>query len=637
MERVNFGKKACAGFLLWAATVSALPAQTFTLLHTFDYTDGGNPYAALVQSGDGKLYGTTYSGGAYGGGTVFRITPSGALTTLYEFCAQDSCMDGYLLSAGLLQGTDGNFYGTTLGGGANRSCEGQLGCGTVFKITPSGSLTTLYSFCSRSACTDGYQPDASLIQAADGHLYGTTRLGGTAGWGTIFEITPSGKLTTLYSFCSQNGCTDGAYPEAALVQTTDGNFYGTTGYGGANGWGTVFRLTLDGPLTTLYSFCSQTGCPDGQDPRGALVQGTNGDFFGISYEGGANGSGTVFKITPSGTLTTLHSFAGYPTDGGNPYAALLQATDGALYGTTRFGGANAVGTVFRITPGGVLTTLHSFCSEVGCPDGGNALAGLVQDTNGRLYGTTSAGGTNGYGTVFNLYLGLGPFVETQPTSARVGKPVKILGTNLTGATSVSFNGAAAVFTVVSGTLIKTTVPVGATTGKVQVTTPSGTLTSNVNFVVAAVPKPLHEWTFNDGTAKDDVGGADGTLYGGATITNGSLRVGPGAYMKTSELPEDITTKTLVSWLKLASLDQGGGSGLTIENTSNNVDTNYFDAIDFAERTPRQWMAGSDYYKRSPVDNGGAPETEVNTDVMIAVVYGNDNSITIYRNGTFYAG
>ena len=237
-------------------------------------------------------------------------------------------------------------------------------------------------------------------------------------------------VTTLASF---NG-TDGAGPSAALIQATDGNLYGTAYVGGANYYGTVFKITPSGTLTTLYSFCSQSGCTDGAYPSGALVQSTNGDFYGTTQNGGASdycgaGCGTIFKITPSGTLTTL----------------------------------------------------YSFCSQSGCTDGENPQAGLVQATDGSFYGTTGGGGAYNFGTVFSLSVGLGPFVETLPTFGKVGAAVKILGTNLTGATSVSFNGTAAVFEVVSSSEITTTVPTGATTGTVQVVTPNGTLSSNVPF------------------------------------------------------------------------------------------------------------------------------------------------------------
>jgi uncharacterized repeat protein (TIGR03803 family) len=324
---------------------------------------------------------------------------------------------------------------------------------------------------------------AGLVQATNRDSYATTAGGGANGGGTVFKINPSGTLTTLYSFCSQGGCTDGAYPYAGLIQATNGDFFGTTPAGGANGYGTVFKIATGGTLTTLYSFCSQSGCTDGASPHAGLVQATNGDHYGTTTSGGANGpgTGTVFRITPSGTLTTLYSFCSQSgcTDGAGPYAGLVQATDGDFYGTASGSVTNGAGTVFKITPNGTLTTLHRF----DWTDGAGPYAGLVQATNGDLYGTTWYGGAKGDGTVFSLSVGLGPFVKTRPPFGKVGAAVKILGTNLTGATSVSFNGTAAKFTVVSRYLITTTVPAGATSGKIQVVTPSRTLSSNVPFRV----------------------------------------------------------------------------------------------------------------------------------------------------------
>ena len=309
---------------------------------------------------------------------------------------------------------------------------------------------------------------------------------------TTAVALPAQTFTTLRRFDK----TDGAIPDAALVQATNGDLYGTTYGGGANGGGTVFKITPSGGLTTLYSFlCSQTNCTDGLDPTAGLIQGTDGNFYGTTPIGGANKGGTVFKITPRGTLTTLYGFCSTPyglcTDGEYPGAGLVQATNGDLYGTTFEGGANNGGTVFKITPGGTLTTLYSFCSQSGCTDGESPVAGLVQATDGDFYGTTAGGGAGhcsegsdpGCGTVFSLSVGLGPFVKTTPAFGKVGAVVKILGTNLTGATSVSFNGTAAGFTVVSPSLIATTVPVGATNGTIQVTTPGGTLASNLAFRV----------------------------------------------------------------------------------------------------------------------------------------------------------
>ena len=254
MHRFSWWKTACAVFLFCLTTAIALPAQTFTTLHMFDAADGWYPSGGLVQGTDGNLYGTTLYGGTntscYGTscGTVFKITPSGTLTTLYYFCAlgYPACTDGEW-PAGLVQATNGDFYGTTALGGANQcQLNGYTnGCGTIFKITPSGTLTTLYSFCAQSACPDGQSP-AGLIQATNGDFYGTTFGGGVNDAGTIFEMTPNGALTTLHSFCAQAFplCPDGDQPDAGLVQATNGDFYGTTADGGIDGNGTIFSLSV---------------------------------------------------------------------------------------------------------------------------------------------------------------------------------------------------------------------------------------------------------------------------------------------------------------------------------------------------------------------------------------------------------
>jgi uncharacterized repeat protein (TIGR03803 family) len=507
LGKLNWRKRAYAVLVLCAATAIALPAQTYATLHSFEGTDGANPGAGLVQATNGDLYGTTGDGGTndfctnfnqvqVGCGTVFKITPNGTLTTLYSFCAQSGCTDGANPGAGLVQAANGDFYGTTIAGAnLNPAACLEAGCGTIFKITPSGTLTTLYSFCAQSGCTDGGNP-AGLVQAANGDFYGTTEDGGANcvpyGCGTVFKITPSGTLTTLYSFCPQGGfpaCTDGWSPVAGLVQATNGDFYGTTSAGGANYGGTVFKITPSGTLATLYTFCSQGGslCTDGANPLAGLVQATNGDLYGTASYGGTNcapsGCGTVFKVTPDGALTTIHSFA--MTDGEYPAAALIPGTDGELFSTTEYGGTYGFGTLFKITPSGTLTTLYIFCSQDYpiCTDGAYPQGVLVQDTNGILYGTTADGGTSNDGVVFSLSVGLGPFVETQRSYGTVGAVIEILGTDLTGATSVSFNGTAAAFTVVAPSLIAARVPAGATSGTVQVVTPSGTLSSNVPFRV----------------------------------------------------------------------------------------------------------------------------------------------------------
>jgi uncharacterized repeat protein (TIGR03803 family) len=489
MTRLSAWKMACGVVLLCAATAIASPAQVFKTLATFDGYDGSDPlYMSLVQGTNGNFYGTTTNGGTGTfGGVVFEVTPSGTLTAVQSFGGAAG-----VPVAGLILGTDGNFYGTTqVGGGA---CSLSEGCGTVFKVSPGGTLTILHAFDE----SDGLYPESVLIQATDGNFYGTTTAGGSSnqclgGCGTVFKITPKGTLTTLHNFDS----TDGS-PIAGLVQATDGNFYGTTVNGGnlncnaPYGCGTVFRMTSGGALTAIYKFCAQSNCTDGAYPWAALVQATDGNFYGTTAYGGGGdcsnsvgaGCGTIFQVTPTGTLTTLHSFE--LTDGARPYATLVQATDEDFYGTTSLGGnlescaPETCGTVFKISSGGTLTTLHSFD---GIDDGTQPNGGLLQSTDGTFYGATALGGNHNDGTVFSLSTGLGPFVALVRNPAKVGQLFGILGQGFIGTKGVSLNGIPASFTVKSRTLIEATVPPGATTGYVTVVTPSGTLTSNVPFRV----------------------------------------------------------------------------------------------------------------------------------------------------------
>jgi uncharacterized repeat protein (TIGR03803 family) len=464
-RKLSLSGTACVALVFCVAVPIAAPAQIFTTLVSFDGTNGSYPeYISLVQGFDGNLYGTTAAGAGFpclfcGSGTVFEMNRGGTLTTLHFFDGTD----GAIPYAGLIQATNGNFYGTTHYGGVNNE-------GTVFGITPGGMLTTLHSFDG----TDGSYPHAGLLQGIAGNLFGTAQLGGTNGDGTVFEITPAGKLTTLHSFDGS----DGSSP-SGLVQATDGIFYGTT-FGNA---GTVFKITPGGMLTTLHSFHGT----DSAYPYAGLVQAANGSFYGTAYSGGANGDGTVFEITPAGKLTTLHSFDG--SDGEGPFGPLVQGIDGNFYGTTYLGGANLTdcssdlgsgcGTVFEITPAGKLTTLHSFDGS----DGAYPNGGLVQATDGNFYGATEQGGSSKGGTLFSLSVGLGPFVSLVRSFGTVGRTAQILGQGFTGTTAVSFNGTPASFIVESDTYLTATVPAGASTGVVTVTTPSGTLTSNKTFRV----------------------------------------------------------------------------------------------------------------------------------------------------------
>jgi uncharacterized repeat protein (TIGR03803 family) len=452
-------------FLIAAAVLS--PAQTFTTLHNFSGLDGNDPYLmSLVQGTDGNLYGATFLGGAYSNGEVFKITPAGTISTIYSFCPSD-CNGGSTPGAGLLAASDGNLYGTTWYGGANAG-------GVVYRITLSGTETVVYNF-SNSGNPDGNLPQAAVTQGTDGNFYGTTGEFGASIYGTVDKITPAGVETTLQSFSGHNG----AFPKAKLIEGTDGSFYGTTSGRGvgsdASSYGSIFKVTPAGQFKTLHAFA---GYPvDGQGSYGGMVQGADGNLYGTTTGGGAYSAGTVFSISPDGSIyKVIHNFG---RDGAYPYGDLIQGTDGKLYGTTSGRGANNGGTIFAITTSGTISTIHNFDAA----DGMLSYGGLVQATNGSFYGTTNVGGVNGDGTVYSISVGLGPFVKALPTSGKVGQAVRILGSNLTGATSVSFNGTPATFTVLSHSQITTMVPSGATTGNVQVTVPSGTLTSNVAFQV----------------------------------------------------------------------------------------------------------------------------------------------------------
>ena len=400
LSRIRRWSRVPALLPLCFATV-AVSAQTLTTLYSFDGADGAQPTAGLVEATDGDLYGTTLEGGAYRSGSVFRITPSGVLTTLYSFCSQSACEDGAEPYGGLVQAGSGSLYGTTEYGGGNNECTSDIGCGTVFRISLSGKLTTLYRFCSQAACADGNSPLPAPAPHGGG-IPGTTR---ALGCGTVFKIDPAGALTTLYRFCSQNAnpCMDGQTPLAGLVWTTSETLYGTTEYGGTGvnccvqGCGTIFRITPSGKLATIYNFsCSASNCPDGIWPIGGLVQGADGDLYGTTPNEGAGLQGTVFKLGPTGTLTTLHNFCVVSAcaDGANPVAALVQSADGTFYGTTRSGGAReAFGTLFSITPAGAFATLSSFDGA----NGANPSGALFQGANGDLYGTTKYGGASGVG------------------------------------------------------------------------------------------------------------------------------------------------------------------------------------------------------------------------------------------------
>jgi uncharacterized repeat protein (TIGR03803 family) len=468
---------ACAAIAL-SLTMRA-QGQTFSYFANFDSQHGGT---SLMQATDGNFY-TGGGPGAYGHGAILRVSPAGEFSVLYSFCSQPGCPDGSVPLTPIL-GSDGNLYGTTAIGG-NRASGG-----TVYKLTLDGALTTLYSFCITNQCPDGAEP-GPIIQASDGNLYGITLGAALQDSGTLFRVAPSGEFKVLHYFCSVPNCVDG-YGQTGLIQGIDGNFYGTTSLGGSNGAGVLYQLTLDGNYRVIYNFCSLPDCADGASPS-RIAQDAKGNIFGTTAGGGKGrgksgvGYGTVFELTAKNQYIVLNTF---DYAHGAPYSGLMSASNGNFYGATLGGYQVNGGTVYEVTPNGKITFVNIFGNDCALDTGFDPSGPLFQATNGAIYGATSYGNSlgdcdpngYGYGTMYSLS-GLGPLVETVPTMGKIGTNVLILGKNLTGTSSVTFDGVEASFTVESDTYIKATVPSTANTGTVSVVTPSGTLNSNPKFVV----------------------------------------------------------------------------------------------------------------------------------------------------------
>lgn len=314
---------------------------------------------------------------------VIALTAALAFAQSFDVLATFGSPEGMQPYSGLVQGLDGGYYGTTIAGGN--------GYGTVLRVDGSGIVTTLAMFNK----TNGQRPEGGVVQGFDGNLYGVTRQGGTYNVGVVFMLNMSTRtITVLRSFST----TDGAEPIGSLVQGDDGYLYGTTSRGGltcgTSTCGTVFRIGPSGAFTTLLKFNSTNGAV----PMGALLKGADGRFYGTTSQGGANNRGTVFVISSTGAFQTLYSFSSTGAEGYSPYGALIQASDGLLYGTAYLGGALGKGSIFRLTTSGGLTSIHSFA---GTTDGSNPRAGLVKGSDGRLYGLASMGGLNGKGTIFS--------------------------------------------------------------------------------------------------------------------------------------------------------------------------------------------------------------------------------------------
>ena len=446
---------------------SVIHAQVVTDLYDFANSHGlaGPGYVTPTQGRDGNMYGTA-SGLATGrssDGAVFRYTIGGPMTATYTF-SNSGQTDGGGPSGGLTIATDGHFYGSTFRGGESNA-------GVLFKVARNGTYTLIHNFDG-----DGAYLIGAPVEASDGNLYGTTGYNTNiaGGYGTVYRYTRAGVFSTIYNFSS----TDGANPWAPLIQAADGNLYGTTSQGGAHNCGTIFKMTTSGTLMHSYSF--KCGA-DGAYPYGYLMQASDGNFYGITTGDFVTSFGTVFKLAQSGVVSTIYAFPGATFDGQSPLGGLVQGTDGNLYGTTQLGGTDGNGTIFQVTLSGAYTSLYSFPTSVGA----QPWAPPRQHTSGVFYGTTFSGGAGGDGSFYSLDMGLGPFVTFVRPTGKVAQTAQILGQGLTGTTSVTFNGLAATsFSVVSDTYMTAVVPADATTGPVVVATPSGQLTSNVNFRIS---------------------------------------------------------------------------------------------------------------------------------------------------------
>ncbi len=483
--------------------IGSIDAQELANLHVFGLTNsvvgGRMPKAGLVVGSDGNLYGTTYSGGAAMHGSVFNVTTAGTGTILYSFGATAG-NDGLSPTHSLIQASDGNFYGTTEYGGT-------AGYGTVFRITPSGQETVLHSFKDGSVANDGEYPDAALVQGTDGYLYGTTFEGGSTtgrwpnGFGTVFRISVSGQVTILHSFNDGSVPDDGSWPHAGLVEGPDGNYYGV-----ANGsFGVVYQITPNGVVTIIYHFGTVTN--DGYDPECSLALGTDGNLYGTTLYGGSasySGNGTVFKMTLSGQETILHSFtSSNPIQGANPDASLVEGSDGSFYSTTQGGGSAALGTIYRVNSAGHFSIVHSF--KAGAAAGAIPVSNLVRTSDGTMYGATTVGGSNGDGAVYSVtdtgtYHLLYSFEELKFKNDGLS-PIGALATG----------------------------PDGAYYG---VTSQGGAVDEGAAFTVTASGKTTILHSFGDGTVKHDgqgpesglTLGSDGNFYGttwsGGAATDG---------------------------------------------------------------------------------------------------------------------
>ncbi len=418
---------------------------------------GRSGTGVLTQTPGGNLINTT-NGSCQSGmiETAFEIGFQGAnFTVLQNFGAM-------MPSGGLTLGTDQRFHGVTMDGGSRNH-------GTVYRLSTAPSIVYEHDF---EGGADGGYPWSEPIQSSTGDWYGTTAGASSMFAGTVYKIDTSDRYSVLHVFST----TDGRGPVAALVEGSDSNFYGTTVSGGANGKGVFFRISPTGDFQVLYNF-------DGTHGSGSaapLIQASDGNFYGVSSEGGSLNQGVVYKLTPDDAFSVFYDFSATAAQGNDPQGGLVEATDGNFYGTLVWGGAGGVGSIYRLTPAGVFTDIHDFYTATGA----NPQSTLLQHTTGKLYGTTANGGANNDGVIFEYDPGLAPFVTFLPVYGQVGATVDILGEYFAeGVTTVYFNGVPAQNPKIASTYIEATVPDGATTGYITVTSTKGTLKSNKPFVV----------------------------------------------------------------------------------------------------------------------------------------------------------
>jgi uncharacterized repeat protein (TIGR03803 family) len=466
--------KLFAGIFLVAIAIAA-PAQTVSTIYEFNNTsDPSDPAGVMAQGQDGNFYGVSLSGNGCCQGIVYKISSEGAITSLYSMGQSDGTN-----CTGLTLGTDGNFYGTCKNGGTNNY-------GTLFKVTSAGVLTVLHNFAAQGSTSDGCIPYVPPTQASNGDFYGTTAFCGTDNYGTVYKLTLAGVYSLVYSF--QGPPNDTVLP-LGLIEGTDGNLWGV-----GNGWiisgGGVFKMTLAGKESLVYTFepNADGAYLDGEGPDANLIQGSNGDFYGTTEEGGSANEGTIFSLTESGTETVLYSFPNQ-TDGAYPSLPLTQGPNGLLFGaaTDCAGGGCGQAGLFDITTKGAYTNVYLYplvCSNCGQPE-----APLLLSTDGTFYSTTEQGGI-GVGSFYSLSNGYSPFISlVNVKSGAEGAKVGILGQGFSAKSVVKFGGTKATTTKLTDTTyILATVPTGALTGDVTVTTGSTVLSTTASFKITPTSK-----------------------------------------------------------------------------------------------------------------------------------------------------